>query len=273
MGDDYLASGFRDVDRAGEGDVYAACLALLDGLPYYRHSKRRSYALMGLAAGQRVLDAGCGLGQDVFRMAARVGATGQVIGLDASTTLLARATADPRSRQLPAAFCTGDLRALPFADGRFDRCRIDRVLQHVARPGAVIAELRRVLAPGGILLAYDNDWGTFAVTADDAALTQRIQGHWSNAFANPWIGRQLHELLHEAGFGRIERHPSVSVIDDLDTADRVYNLRQTVARAAAAGEITQAEGRGWLAGLERRARRGCFAVALTAYTVVGHRGP
>ena len=194
-----------------------------------------------------------------------------MIGLDASTTLIDRARRDPRSADLPIAFCTGDLKALPFRDGTFERCRIDRVLQHVPQPNGGVAELVRALRPGGILVAYDNDWGTFSVTADDQALTHRIESHWSNAFTNSWIGRQLPELFHDAGLRRIERHPSVSVISDLETADKVYNLRQTVDRVAAAGEITHGEARAWIEGVEEKARRGCFAVALKAYTVVGHK--
>jgi len=51
----------------------------------------------------------------------------------------------------------GDLLRLPFATGTFGVCRIDLVLQHIHSPAHVIEELFRVLAPGGTLVAFDND--------------------------------------------------------------------------------------------------------------------
>ena len=72
MSDDYLATGFRDVDGAGQSEVYIDCLRLLDSLPYYQRTKHRSYELMDLGSAWRVLDAGCGLGDDVFRMASQL---------------------------------------------------------------------------------------------------------------------------------------------------------------------------------------------------------
>lgn len=62
-------------------------------------------------------------------------------------------------------YVQADARALPFADERFARARVDRVLQHIAGPEQVMREMVRVLAPGGLMLAYDIDWGTFADTA------------------------------------------------------------------------------------------------------------
>ena len=271
MSDDYLATGFRDVDGAGVGDVYIKCLTLLDSLPFYSQVKQQSYGLMDLGGAACVLDEGCGLGFDAFRMAVAIGPGGHVVGFDASTALMAQAHKDPRAWKLPVSFCAGDLKALPFCASAFDGCRIDRVLQHVPRPETVIAELVRALQPRGILLAYDNDWRTFKVTSDDAALTRRIETHWCHAFANREIGRELPQPLQEAGLTRIESHQHVSVIEDFETADAVYNLRQTADRLAASGEITENEAHAWIAGLEERGRQGCFAAELTAYTVAGRK--
>ncbi len=63
MNEEYLSSGFRSVDRAEDKETYARCLSLLDSLPYYQEYKRKSYELLGLTAGMRVLEAGCGGGR------------------------------------------------------------------------------------------------------------------------------------------------------------------------------------------------------------------
>lgn len=269
--DDYLATGFRDVDGAGASDVYIECLTLLDSLPFYDQVKHQSYDLMDLGEARRVLDAGCGLGFDVFRMAAQLGPRGQAVGLDASTALIEKARNDPRAKRLPISFCAGDLKALPFCDGAFDRCRIDRVLQHVPQPGTAIAELARVLQPGGMLLAYDNDWRTFKITPGDEMLTPKVEMSWCSAFANSEIGRQLPSLFEEAGLRCIEERARVSVIEDFEIADKVYNIRQTVDRLTANGEVAFAAGRAWIEGLQEHAACGRFSVTLTAHTVTGHK--
>lgn len=271
MGTEFLATGFAHVDGAGDADAYAACLSLLDALPYYRECKLRSYDLLDLKPGCRVLDAGCGLGDDVFRMADRVQPGGRVAGVDASRILLGKALADERGRRLPVEFHHGDLKALPFPDGAFSRCRTDRVLQHVPDPARAVRELVRVLEPGGLLLAYDNDWGTFSIASDDDRTTRILEAAWANSFTNSRIGRELPGYFAEAGLADIRLHPGASVISDFETADRVYNLRETARRTAARGAISETDGAGWIRELIERTARGCFQAVLVAYTVAGRK--
>jgi hypothetical protein len=98
-----------------------------------------------------------------------------------------------------------------------------------------------------------------------------LEDAWCDSFANGWIGRELRGFFSEAGLLNVTIYPSVSLISDFETADKVYNLRQTVQRAITAGEISQAAGDAWLNELQARARCGCFAAALTAYTAVGRK--
>jgi SAM-dependent methyltransferase len=99
-----------------------------------------------LAAGRTVLDAGCGVGYG-SAMLARAGA-GEVVGLDLSAKAIdAAREAAPAN----ASFVAGDVHALPFAAGRFDLVVCFEVIEHVEAQDDVIAELARVLAPGGVL--------------------------------------------------------------------------------------------------------------------------
>ncbi|HEY5952888.1 MAG TPA: methyltransferase domain-containing protein, partial [Terrimicrobiaceae bacterium] len=185
--------------------------------------------------------------------------------------LIEKARSARRDCALPVEFHVGDLRQLPFEEGSFTRCRIDRVLQHLREPQVTISELVRVLQPGGLLLAYDNDWGTFSVTSQDKQVTRILENAWADSFTNCWIGRELRRYFLEAGLSNITVHPSVSLIADFETADKVYNLRQTVRRAVVAGQISESQGLAWLTDLRARTQTGTFAVALTAYTVVGRK--
>ena len=128
MSDEYLATGFTDVDSAQDLDAYFDCLTLLDSLAYYQEYKIKSYELLQLTQEMTVLDAGCGLGDDAFRIAKQVLPGGKVTGLDASTEMIGKARSHELTSQLPVQFQVGDVKALPFPDNSFARCRIDRVL-------------------------------------------------------------------------------------------------------------------------------------------------
>ena len=94
--------------------------------------------------GDRVLDACCGTG-DLAVAAERDG--GVVTGLDFSPRMLERA----RRKSATVTWVEGDLLALPFEDGSFDAATVGFGVRNVADLGRALAELRRVLRPGGRL--------------------------------------------------------------------------------------------------------------------------
>jgi demethylmenaquinone methyltransferase/2-methoxy-6-polyprenyl-1,4-benzoquinol methylase len=105
---------------------------------------RRATVKAVVRPGDRVLDAACGTG-DLAIIAANAG--GNVTGLDFSEAMLARAR-----RKAPALeWVRGDLLALPFDDDTFDAATVGFGVRNVADLPASIAELRRVLRPGGRL--------------------------------------------------------------------------------------------------------------------------
>jgi hypothetical protein len=61
----------------------------------------------------------------------------------------------------------------------------------------------RVLKPCGLLLAYDNDWGTFSVSSRDEESTKIIETLWEDSFTNRWIGRYLKRHFLEAGLQNV----------------------------------------------------------------------
>ncbi|MFF4425085.1 class I SAM-dependent methyltransferase [Streptomyces sp. NPDC001549] len=105
-------------------------------------------ALAGDVAGRRILDAGCGSGPLTAALRDR-GAV--VTGIDASAGMLALAR---RRLGEGVALHVADLRdRLPFADGAFDDVIASLVLHYLEDWGPALAELRRVLRPGGRLIA------------------------------------------------------------------------------------------------------------------------
>jgi len=94
-----------------------------------------------LAGAQRVLDVGCGDGQ-VSRLAARLGA--QVVGIDPTWNCVSVA-----NKRGGAVFARAGAAQLPFADGTFDAVVACLVFEHIRDVDSAIAEVARVLQPGG----------------------------------------------------------------------------------------------------------------------------
>jgi len=118
---------------------------------------------LGLQPGDRALDMGCGGGRHAFEMYRR---GGDVVAFDRDGDELARVLdmfrAMREAGEVPAGaeadVKQGDALSLPFADGEFDRVVAAEVLEHIPEDGAAIAELVRVLRPGGTLAVTVPRW-------------------------------------------------------------------------------------------------------------------
>ncbi len=115
------------------------------------------YDRLGLRPGMRVLDLGAGFGRHAFETARR-GAHVVAVDLAADELVATRDTfaamfVAGEATDVATAVAQADGRCLPFDDGAFDRIIASEVLEHVADDLGVMAELHRVLAPGGRLAA------------------------------------------------------------------------------------------------------------------------
>ena len=271
MNDD-LASGFKDVDRASDFEVFSGCLTLVDSIPFFAECKRESYDLIGASPGRRILDVGCGLGADAAAMAGLVAPGGAVVGVDGSRSMI-EAARERHGGVEGLSFEVADAADLPFDDASFDACRIDRVLQHIADPTPVIREMARVLRPGGVLVAYDNDWETLTVASDDRGLTRTVLNAWCDRFPSGWIGRELVPLFLRAGLRDVVARPKTLVLPDLEAADRLYCFFATAGRLAEAGVVGQDDARRWSDGLRAADADGRFFCSYTGFLVCGTRPP
>jgi arsenite methyltransferase len=118
-----------------------------------------------LPPGARVLDLGCGAGLDSLIAAQRVGPRGAVLGVDFSPAMLARARqagleagADhtpPNSQGASSWFCQAEAENLPLASGSIDVALVNGIFNLNPARGAIFAELRRVVKPGGAVYAAE----------------------------------------------------------------------------------------------------------------------
>jgi len=170
--------------------------------------------------GMRVLDIAGGTGDLARLFADRVGASGAVVLTDINGAMLARGRDRllDEGRVVPVVQC--DAEALPFSDAHFDRVAIAFGLRNVTRKERALAEMRRVLKPGGVALVLEfsrvwsplapaYDWYSFNVlprlgklVAGDAEsyryLAESIRMHPDQA--------ALQSMMEQAGFDRVEVH-------------------------------------------------------------------
>jgi ubiquinone/menaquinone biosynthesis C-methylase UbiE len=113
--------------------------------------------LARLAAGDSVLDVGCGTGTLAIAAKKRVGSAGAVFGIDASPAMVARATRKSARAGIDVTFANAVVEALPFPDAHFDAVLSTLMLHHLPRQARrqCAAEIRRVLKPRGRLLVVD----------------------------------------------------------------------------------------------------------------------
>jgi ubiquinone/menaquinone biosynthesis C-methylase UbiE len=109
-----------------------------------------------IAAGETLLDLGCGAGIDTVLAAHRTGRTGRVLALDFLPEMLERTRASAAETGLTnVELLEGDIEAIPLADASVDHVISNGVINLAPRKARVLAECARVLRPGGKLTLAD----------------------------------------------------------------------------------------------------------------------
>jgi demethylmenaquinone methyltransferase/2-methoxy-6-polyprenyl-1,4-benzoquinol methylase len=114
-----------------------------------RRWREAAAAAADVAAGESALDVCTGTGDLAFALSGRVTPRGRVVGADFAENMLERARLKAAERRDDVTFVKADALALPFADGEFDAATVAFGIRNVADLDAGIAEMARVVRPGG----------------------------------------------------------------------------------------------------------------------------
>ncbi len=266
----YFSSSFSDIDAAQNPEQFVQYMDEANAMEFFQSAKKRTYSLLGLRTGDRVLDVGCGAGDDVRALAQLVGATGRAVGVDSSRTMIDAARQRARPGE-PVEFHVADAERLDVPDGSFDGCRADRVLQHLSDPGQAIKEMARVLRAGGRLVALEPDTGALLIDAPDVELTRTIINFRGDAVRSGWIGRQLRRLFKEASLAQVEVAVIPSPRTDYAHTNASLRLDYYARSAAEAGVIAVSDAERWSASLAQHAAEGTFFCLVTMFLVSGRK--
>ncbi|MDB5092574.1 MAG: Methyltransferase type 11 [Candidatus Eremiobacteraeota bacterium] len=149
-----------------------------------------------LSAAQRIADLGCGTGYPTLELAARAGPSARVYGVDRWGAALERAVRKAESRaQQNVEFLCADVAALPFPDSSIDIVTGNLLVNNVNDPGAMVAEIERVLRPDGVCVFSTNAGDTFPEWLD---LLERQHPEFGDS-----IEAERHRRLDEDGIAAL----------------------------------------------------------------------
>lgn len=255
-------SQHQTTDRTSDDtDALITLLDIGDNIPGASELRAHSYELLGIGPDTAVVDVGCGPGRAAAEMAGR-GA--RAVGIDPDERMITVA-----GQRWPAAdFRVASAYQLPFADGALHGYRAEKVYHVLADPARAVGEARRVLAPGGRIVLIGQDWDTFVIDADDAALTRTIVHARADLVPTPRIVRRCRNLLLDSGFADVTVEAHTTIFTDAAMVPVLANLAE---KAHSAGAISDAQAEAWLAEQRERGRRGRLFLALPLFVTAATR--
>jgi ubiquinone/menaquinone biosynthesis C-methylase UbiE len=194
---------FNRVDAESNVGFFVEFLDARKGITEDALIKQQIIEWMKPLLGRRVLDVGCGTGDDARAIAELVGPNGRVVGVDFSTKMLEEARCRAANLQLPLEFRAGDAMKLLFDDGSFDYVRAERVLIHLNNARHGLEEMIRVAASKGRVVASELDLGTAFLDSPYVEVTQTIYKALADGAQNGRFGRTLARQMREAGLKNV----------------------------------------------------------------------
>ena len=182
-----------------------------------------AFLLPRLSPGMTILDCGCGPGSITLGLAEIV-SPGRAVGVDLEPRMIERAKGiASESGVANVEFQVADIYDLPFPDDEFDAVFSSSVTEHLSDPVRALAEVRRVVRPGGIAGIVRTEWSFPLIVPESEAVSrffELFEGGFNRYGGSLNRGRFLRSDMREAGFEVVEFEARASNNTDTESVSR-----------------------------------------------------
>jgi arsenite methyltransferase len=159
-----------------------------------------------------------------------------------------------------------DVTAIPLVDGQMDRAVAVQVLEYVPDLDRALAEVRRVLKPGGTAVLVDTDWRSAVWHTDDRQRTDAVLRAWEDHFRHPHLPAMIPRLARSAGFTTVELVALPMV--ETDTEDDTYSLGMAATIAHFVARTAPDVAKEWRADVKAQSGRGEYFFSLNRFAAI-----
>ena len=193
----------------------ARTLELMGSEPGYRAARIALLAQLAVGANGTVVDAGCGTGVALTDLLEVYGAELRVIGIDPTEQFLEHARKRATRLAAAARYEAGDIRELPLDDASVDAAFCDKVLLHTGPTTAALAELVRIVRPGGRVGAIE--WSPqFMLSTTDRHAEEAFNAMVRQACYDYTVAGNLARHFRGVGLSELSVNTFVVGTDTLD---------------------------------------------------------
>lgn len=259
---------FCNLDKSPHADFLIESMKVMLSLPTIQSIKQRSIEVLNIQKGEKILEVGCGLGEDAEAIGYKVGHTGQVIAIDNSEKMLKEAI--QKSLVKSVIYKLDDAHHLSFKNDFFDACHTDRLLVSQKKAHNIIEELIRVIKPGGQISITEVDPLSITLYPYNKN-TQVILEQINNTFVNPYMGRQLPSLLIDNGLENLTVIPEILMIRSYSTLRKIFPLETLFTNILENHLLTKEELLEWDKDMEQADKKGKLLYTVNFFIVVGSK--
>ena len=249
-------------------EATARALERMYSTPEVALQRARVLHAMALRAGEVVLDVGPGPGLLAAEMAAIVGPSGVVSGIDQSDPMIAMS----RERCKDQAWVDmqlGEATALPYEEGVFDAAVATQVYEYVEDVDLALSQLWRVLRYGGRAFILDTDWDSLIWNNRERARMKRVLEAWDEHLCHPNLPEVLTGMLKRAGFQIVGR--DIIPMFNPEFHENSYSagiLQGIEAFVPGRNGITEEDARAWAADLRALGEAGEYFFSVNRYLFI-----
>lgn len=265
--DSFHFKDFSNLDSSPNADFLIDSMDIMMSLPCIRSIKKRALDAMQIKKGDMVLEIGCGHGEDAELLAELVGEKGCVVAVDVSQRMIEEAKR--RSRNKNVSYLLADVTQLACPENTFSSCHADRFLVSHKDISTSLERIFRLIKPGGGVCFTDVD-ALSIILAPYAKTTQVILDEVIKSFVNPYIGRQLPEILVNQGLHEVTVIPEVSSIQSFKMLSKIFDFSAITQKAIDYGRLTHEEAQDWFAKMIEAEEKGTFLYSIQLFTVLGY---